>query len=303
MSKPRIAIAAVLVLIAAAAVFAALYLRSTRTRLTAAPPGVPAMLAQTRLPTAPRHVVIIVEENKSYHDILGENDAPYIASLAKRAAVFTQSYGVAHPSQPNYIALFSGQTNTDGDNCAVSGVDAASPSLGGSLLRAHRTFTGYAESLPHAGFMGCRAGQYARKHAPWTHFKDVPASATRPFSDLRDYSKLPTVSFIIPNLLDDMHSASIKRADTWLQTNVDPLIRWAQKNDTLVILTWDESSAPVSNHIPTLFIGPMVRPGSYGTPITHYDVLRTIEEFYRLPALGASAHANPITDVWSKSSR
>lgn len=303
MSKPRIAIAAALVLIAAAAVAATLYLRSSRTRLTVAPPGVPSALANARMPRSPKHVVVIIEENKSFGDIIGDDDAPYINSLANRAAVFTQSYGVAHPSQPNYIALFSGQTNTDGDACAVSGVDPASPSLGGSLLRAHRTFAGYAESLPHAGFLGCRAGQYARKHAPWTHFKDVPASATRPLGDLGDYSKLPTVAFIIPNLLDDMHSASIKRADAWLRTNVDPLIRWAQKNDTLVILTWDESSAPVSNHIPTLFIGPMVRPGRYGTPMTHYDVLRTIEEFYRLPALGASARANPVTDVWSKSSR
>jgi|GEM_PF-4072826 len=58
----------------------------------------------------PDHIVIVIEENKSFSQIIGNKDAPYINELAKRGALFTRSYGITHPSQPNYLALFSGST-------------------------------------------------------------------------------------------------------------------------------------------------------------------------------------------------
>src|SRR5579871_4310584 len=70
---------------------------------------------------APAHVVIVVEENYPYSSIIGNSSAPYINSLAQQGALFTQSYGVSHPSQPNYLALFSGSNQgvTD-DTCPHS---------------------------------------------------------------------------------------------------------------------------------------------------------------------------------------
>ena len=56
----------------------------------------------------PDHVVIVIEENHSYGEIIGSSFAPYINSLATRGALFTQSYAITHPSQPNYLDLFSG---------------------------------------------------------------------------------------------------------------------------------------------------------------------------------------------------
>jgi len=76
-----------------------------------------------------------------------------------------------------------------------------------------------------------------------------------------NYADLPTVAFIIPSLVDDMHSASVSRGDAWLKTHLASLIGWAMTHDTLVIVTWDESDAAISNHIPRLFVGPMVCPG------------------------------------------
>lgn len=58
--------------------------------------------------TRPDHVVIVVEENHSYETLIGNHSAPYINVLAKQGAIFTHSYAVAHPSQPNYFVLFSG---------------------------------------------------------------------------------------------------------------------------------------------------------------------------------------------------
>ena len=259
----------------------------------------PSAFAAAKLPAPPAHVVVIIEENKSYRDIIGNlQDAPYINSLVNRAALFTNAHAVTHPSQPNYMALFSGRVNVDGDSCAVAGIPAGAPSLGGEANKAGLSFTGYAEDLPATGSDACYSGEYARKHAPWTHFTDVPASANKPFSAMPAYDRLPTIAFVVPNLLNDMHSASIARGDSWLEQNIDPLVAWAMKHDTLVILTWDEDDGGATNQIPMLFLGPMVKPGRYDARTTHYDVLRTIEGLYRLAPLGASATATPITEIW-----
>ncbi|RPH78538.1 MAG: acid phosphatase, partial [Nitrospiraceae bacterium] len=52
----------------------------------------------------PDHIVIVIEENHSYSQIIDSPDAPYINKLAAQGAVFTQSFGVTYPSQPNYLA-------------------------------------------------------------------------------------------------------------------------------------------------------------------------------------------------------
>lgn len=275
-----------------------MFFRPGHTRLTVTPASLTQVVPGTLHVAPPKHVVIVVEENKSDVDIVGNKQAPYINSLMKRGAVLTHSYGVAHPSQPNYVALFSGQTNNDGDKCELKGVSPDSQSLGGALIKAHHTFTGYAEDLPAPGSKVCFAGQYARKHAPWTHFNDVPDGSNLPFSALKSYDTLPTVAFIIPNLLNDMHSASIARGDAWLKKNIDPLLKWGATHDTLFVLTWDENDGAQGNHILTLMVGPMVKPGNYDAPVNHFGVLRTVEDFYKLPALGASATAHPVAGIW-----
>ena len=277
------------------------YFRTSNTRLTPEPAIVAGMLPRTgHLPTRPRSVVIVIEENKTYEQIVGHPErAPYINSLAKGGAVFTHSYGVAHPSQPNYFAIFAGATNRNGDNCPATGIATTAPNLASELLAAHHTFRAYAEDLPAAGYLGCKSGEYVRKHAPWTHFTNIPATVAVPFSTLQTYDSLPSVAFLIPNLLGDMHSASIQRGDAWLKTHVDPLVRWAAKHDTLIVLTWDESDTPAGNHIPTIFVGPMVKPGRYDEEIDHYRVLRTLEELFALPHAGMAGAVAPITDVWT----
>lgn len=271
-----------------------------RTRIVALPGAAPLGLPVAARFPHPAHVVVVIEENKSFSRIVGNvEDAPYLNALAKDAAVFTASYGVAHPSQPNYFALFAGLTNRNGDRCDVRGIPPGAANLGAELLAAHLSFAGYAEGLPAPGWPGCVAGNYARKHAPWTHFTNVPPRASLPWSALGGrWDALPTVAFVVPDLENDMHSASIAHGDRWLRRAIGPLVAWARAHDTLVVITWDESSSEVSNRIPTFFVGPMVKPGRYGEQISHYRVLRTIEELYGLPHAGAAAGVPPIADVW-----
>lgn len=257
--------------------------------------------AQTTLPR-PSHVVVVMEENHSYSEIIGSSSAPYINSLASQGATFTNSHGVTHPSEPNYLSIFAGSTfGLTSDACPKTYTSA---NLAQELAQAGDTFAGYSESMPNAGYTGCyypssSNALYARKHNPWVDFTNVSSSVNQPFTNFpSSYSSLPTISFVIPNQLDDMHSASIQQGDTWLKNHLDGYVRWAKANNSLLIVTWDEDDGSTSNQIPTIFVGPMVKQGQYSENINHYNVLRTLEDMYGLPYANNSASATPITDAW-----
>ena len=248
----------------------------------------------------PDHVLVLIEENRSFDQIMDKiKKDSYIHALAKRGTLFTQSYGVAHPSQPNYLALFSGSTHGVIDNrCTLSFSDG---NLANTLIDKGYTFNSYSESMPEAGFLKCMSGPYQRKHNPVANWQGsrLPASVNLTFDDFpKDFSKLPTVSFVIPDQNNDMHDGSFATADDWLKTHIAPYVEWAFKNNSLLILTWDEGNGATGNHIVTIFIGPMVKAGSSAQRIDHYSVLRTLLDFYDLPALGASADTTPIKEIW-----
>jgi len=247
--------------------------------------------------TPPSHVVIVMEENHAYQDIIGSPLAPYINSLAHSGASFTNSFAISHPSLPNYLALFSGSDEgvTD-DFCPRT---FSKPTLESELIDAGKTFGGYSEGLPSAGSLVCKQDDYARKHAPWTYFANAPAANNLPFSNFpQNYDQLPTISWVIPNLIDDMHDGTIQEADNWLKANLSGYAEWAQTHNSLLIITWDEDDKDHGNQIPTIFVGGVIKQGQYAEKINHYSVLRTLEDMYSLPRLGASAGAKPITDVW-----
>jgi phosphatidylinositol-3-phosphatase len=244
----------------------------------------------------PAHIVVVIEENKSSSAIIGNPSAPYINALAARGALFTHSSAVAHPSEPNYLAVFSGSTRgvTD-DSCPHTFTGA---NLASEAIAAHLTFAGYSESMPHTGFTGCTSGEYARKHNPWSDFSNVPAADNRTFAAFpHDYASLPAISFVIPNLLSDMHDGTVAQGDTWLRNNLNGYAQWAATHNSLLVLTWDENDGSPGNHITTVIAGAHVKPGRYGENINHYNVLHTIEDLYGLPHAGASASAAPITGI------
>jgi hypothetical protein len=250
----------------------------------------------------PAHVVVVVEENRSQANIIGNKSAPYINQLAANGAMMAQSFAEVHPSEPNYYALFAGNTLVNDNVCPVNA--GSTPNLGSELLAAGYTFVGYAESLPAVGSTECKAGKYARKHVPWASFTNIPASQSLPFAAFpapgnpQNYVSLPTVSFVTPNLDDDMHDGSIARGDTWLYQNLSQYAAWAKANNSLLILTWDEDDNTSRNQIPTVFYGAGVKPGTYSEPISHYNVLSTLEQMYGLPKLGYATTAPAITDIW-----
>ena len=206
--------------------------------------------------------------------------APYINGvLQAEGADLTQMFGEEHHSEGNYFWLLSGSNQRVGFEDAIPAKPISASNLGQCLIAAGRSFKGYSVDLPAIGSTVKSAGLYARKHVPWISFSNIPNGKTvQDSSNLRfadfpsDYTKLPTVAFVIPNLVNDMHNGmppfSVKAGDTWLKEHLDGYYQWAKLHNSLLIITFDEdshgpagptnpgSSAPASrNRIPTIIAG------------------------------------------------
>ena len=246
-----------------------------------------------------RHVVVIVFENKGPGAVLGNRNAPAFNAFARTGAVLTGYRGVTNPSLPNYLALVSGSTHgvtTDCTSCVVGG-----PSLADTLAAKGLTWKAYAEGIPRAAWTGAGAGRYAKKHVPFLYFRNVLARPAwlRNVVPLRRLSprRLPDFALVIPDLCHDMHDCPVRVGDAWLRRFLPPLLRIP---DTVVFVTFDESYGP-GNRVPALALGPLVRPGSrFASAMTHYGLLRTIEDGLGLPPLGRSARVGPVTRIWKQ---
>jgi phosphatidylinositol-3-phosphatase len=242
----------------------------------------------------PDHVVVVVEENHSYDQVVGSRSAPFINGLARAGALFTNSHGVTHPSQPNYLALFAGSTfGVNGNDCVSPRLNA--PNLYTSLKSAGHTFASYSEGLPKTGSTACSAGAYERKHNPAAVFANVPPAANRRIADFpTDFDDLPDVAMVVPDQDHDMHDGSVAAGDAWLKGRLARYAKWAMKHNSLLIVTFDEGDGGSDNRVATIAYGPMVRPGRYVQRINHYNVLRTLEDMFDAPRVGKTAHAFPI---------
>jgi hypothetical protein len=283
------------------------------------------------------HIVLVVEENKDFEQILGPGSpAKFIKKLAAEGASFTKMFAEEHFSQGNYFWLFSGSNQDVGFKDVVPKQKLTASNLGEQLIKKARSFKGYAESLPSIGWEGeldppnCHkdACVYARKHVPWISFdklcqgNTVETSCNLRFADFpTDFSKLPTVAFVTPNLNNDMHNRKppdgIKDGDKWLEDNLGEYYKWAKTNNSLLIVNFDENDdkdgiigltnpmvdpgpiyPPVDhahqrlldlqNRVVTIFAGAHIKPGNYeeGNGITHVNILRTIEAMYGLGKSG-----------------
>jgi acid phosphatase len=243
------------------------------------------------------HIVLVMFENHAYSQINGSSSAPTFNSLAGQGAKFTQAYGITHPSQPNYAAIFSGSTQgMTSDSCPHT---FSTDNLGKQLIAAGKTFKGYSESMPSAGYTGCSSGQYQRKHNSWVNFSNVPTASNLRYSDFpssANYATLPTVSFVTPNMCNDMHDCSVGTGDTWLKNNLTAYATWAKTHNSLLVITFDEDNGGSSNHIFTAFVGAHTQVGTFSNQINHYNVLSTIESSYGLAHLNSAAE---ITNIWN----
>ena len=273
------------------------------------------------------HVVIVIEENHSFSQIVGNlASAPYINQLANGGVSFTNFFGVTHPSQPNYLEFFSGSGQDVADDALPLNYPYSTPNLGAELMAAGLIFIGYSEDLAQAGdrditgtdaiIGGTTYKLYRRKHNPWANWQDakptdgsvpvpppnrLPWTTNQPFTAFpSDFTQLPAVSIVVPNEQHDMHDGTVKMGDDWLAANLGTYAEWAKTHNSLLIVTWDEDSYSGSNRIPTIFYGANLRPGVNDTTWTLHNLLRTIEDMQGLAThAGSAAKVQPVSGVFA----
>jgi phosphatidylinositol-3-phosphatase len=249
------------------------------------------------------HVVLVVEENHDYSQVIGSASAPYLNSLASQYGLAAQYFADTHPSIGNYFMLTTGQIETNDDSFSGTVSD---DNIVRRLAAAGKSWKSYAQSLPSAGYTGGDSYPYLKRHNPFAYLSDVvgdtsQASNLAPFSqfsaDLAS-GNLPNFSYIVPDALNDAHDGSLAQADTWLQQNLAPLLASAQfQSDGLLIITFDEAEDSDSmhggGHIATIVVSPKAKQQFQSqTFFQHESTLRLILSslgISNFPGAGASA--------------
>jgi phospholipase C len=245
---------------------------------------------------------MIVFENTTVDGVLAQ---PYFAKFAKDGAFLTESYGVARPSQPNYLAMIGGSLFGVASN---RNVDINAKHLGDLLEEKGKTWKVYAEGYPGKCNLSSSVGTYDRKHNPFISFINVSKQSKRcanivNSSELKKdiaNNTMADFSFYIPDSNNSGHDTGIAFADKYFQKTFEPIFSDGNFNKEMtVIVTFDEGGKS-SQHIYTAISGYQVQPGTtYSQTITHYGLLRTLEEGFRLDTLGKEDQkAKPATGIW-----
>ncbi|MFE7358215.1 alkaline phosphatase family protein [Streptomyces sp. NPDC057543] len=246
---------------------------------------------------------MVMMENKGYDDILNnpstkpQDQVPYIKSLEAQGASFTNSYGLTHPSLPNYYSLLSASDIVKtSDWPEPQSVDT--DNLPNQLVTHGYTFADYANQ---------------GKPTQWLRYKNIPGvpGNLNPMDKRQEdfpttpegFENLPNVSFYVGNGQQSMHDGTLAQGDAFIKKTFDSYIQWAKTHNSLFVLTWDEDDFTPSNHIPTIMVGPMAKAGEYSEHITHYNVLKTLLDMYGLDHINHTADpdVSTITDVWDTS--
>jgi phosphatidylinositol-3-phosphatase len=270
------------------------------------------------------HVFVVVEENENYDEVIGNTkDLPYLNTLVAKYGVATNYYANTHPSINNYFYLTSGRTGTRSP--WVGGLadkfpgEVAGDNIASILTANGKNWKAYAESIPRAGYLGSDVFPYAKRHNPFAYFENVrrgkvasatasPAANIVPFESFAgdlQHDTLPDYSFIVPNLYNDGHNnpvtqrsapcgdhLALQSLDTWLKTNMDPLIKSETfKRTGLLVIVFDEAceEGPKADwrfdpnrhdlkgggHIPALIISSRTPAGTTRDGLYHHEsVLR-----------------------------
>jgi hypothetical protein len=267
------------------------------------------------------HVAIVVLENASYHDVIGNSAMPYLNGLASKNALLKSYYATAHPSIPNYFMLTTGQTVTFDD--AFSS-EVKVDNLAREITATGQTWKAYEQALPKQGYTGPDSGLYIEHHDPFSYFKDVRENASQQ-ANLVSYTQLstdltsgslPNFLWITPNAVNTAHScpnsnlncslnSRLATADTWLSQNIPALLSNPSFSaNGLLIVLFDEGEDidldHIGGHVVCVLAGTHVKQNYSSTATySHQDILSLIGHALRLQTIpGAGANAATMTEFF-----
>jgi acid phosphatase len=245
-----------------------------------------------------------VLENHNFSDVIGSAAMPYLNSLASQQSLATQYYADTHPSIGNYFMLTTGVVET---NLTTFSGTVTDDNLVRAFLSAGKTWKVYAQSLPAAGYLGPDVYPYFKHHNPFVYFSDVINSGVLaanivPFTQLAaDVSAgaVPQFAYLLPDAENDAHdcpaggaacadSDKLAAADTWLKTNVAPLMANPALANSVFIVVFDEALDSDVTHgggrVAEVIAGAHVRPGFSSTTLyQHESTLRLLLDLLSVP--------------------
>ncbi len=276
-----------------------------------------------------QHVFVIMMENTSYASLIGNPNAPWINSAATTFGLATSYFGVAHPSQPNYIAATSGSTNGVIDDSDIT-IDVTNIV---DQLESHRkTWKAYMQSLSlcNGNLLAHSCGNqlYERKHNPFISYLNVQTNPSR-LAQIVDFSQfatdlanntVPKFAWISPDQCHDMHGRAadpsdpcdfsneqllIAAGDAFLSGTVIAIMNSsAWTGNSVIFITWDESDFPFGDtsgccdanpgggHVVTLTISQSQDSArSSAVSYNHYSMLATIQDGWGLGCLAFTCDA------------
>jgi acid phosphatase len=256
------------------------------------------------------NIWIIVLENKDYTRVVTADDLPFMSGLIDRYGLAESYFGVARPSQPNYLAMFSGSTHGVTDN---RNHDIDAPTVADQIEASGRTWRLHAENVPPDCFTGGQAeggrdgpGEYRRKHAPAISFTSIATDPARCafIQDLTAFQPGDSdYALIIPNECHNAHDCPLREADAWLAAHIPPIIESdAFRAGGVLFVTFDEDAGddPSGGHIATIVVSPLVAAGTRSSVrYDHYSLLRTIEDAWGLDCLAKACDAQPMADFFT----
>jgi len=266
------------------------------------------------------HVFVVVLENHSFGQVIGNPVMPYLNGLATAHGLAADYFANAHPSIPNYFMLTTGNLETFDDSfTGTISDDNIVRALGG----AGKSWKAYIESIPSTGYLGPNSGTYLKRHNPFAYLSDVTGSATQaanmiPFSQLSADLAAGTLAnfvYILPNSQDDAHDCpgggsscmddqKLAAADAWLRANINPVITSPKFGNSVLIITFDESvDTDITNgggQVTTVLVGPHVKTGfRSSTMYQHQSLLRLVLQLLNVSDMpGASAMANSMGEFF-----
>jgi hypothetical protein len=255
------------------------------------------------------HVFVILMENEEATAIIGNSAAPYVNGLANQYGLASNYTAVGHPSESNYLALWSGSTQGVTDDGVYN--FATGTTLADQIETSGRTWHVAAQNVPLGCYTGATAsngadgtGTYARKHEPAISWTSVSGNPTR-CANITDFSHFdPTVGnfwFIVPNLCNDMHDCSIAIGDTFLKSFMPKILTSTALSNSVVFLTWDEGTTATGGggKVATVVISPLGKAAFVSSSShSHYSLLHTIESAWGMPCLASACSANDLREFF-----
>jgi len=215
--------------------------------------------------------------------------------LANTYRDFTHYNAVTHPSLPNYLTQGNGSTGGKGGTDSISAGEISGTTIWNELTAAGVNWKVYMESMPSACYSGSTSGQYALKHNPATPFHDVFSNTSLCQAHVLPWSvsaPLAPLTFIAPNLCNDMHDCSVATGNGWLNNVVPGYLAQGAK----VIVTFDEGSTSVGGggNIYCVVAKTGMKHSTRTATFNHYSLLAAIADRFGVARLGNSVGATRL---------